>query len=333
MIKKILATICAIGLVFASCFVGHKIDSKADSINYPSNIQNPQNYYFQHQGIWYYQTPEFEVVFQNTSISSYSSIRVSFLFPKDDQGQPLNYGLIRFGGFFGSSPITSLYKFDSRNSGLSISDATGNLVSGVGASKYQITFFSTNAYTSFWDSTSRVSFEITFAANRSLSFLYKVSAPNSIEDPYLSVSFSVSLYAGATTCYYTPFLSNTLSPYVTVYPPLTSTDQGFQDIYATSQEWALGGIYTQDQYQSYGNQQYNQGQQAGYNKGYSAGISDGGSNSFLSLITAVVDAPVTAFTSLLNFDILGFNVKNVVLSLLTAALVIACIRFFSGKFV
>lgn len=332
MIKKILASICAVGLIFASCFVGHKIDSKADSINYPSNIQNPQNYYFQHQGIWYYQTPEFEVIFQNASVSSYSSIRVSFLFPKDDQGQPLNYGLVRFGGFFGSTPITSLYKFDSRNSGLGISDATENLVSGIGASNYQITFFSTNTYTSFWDSISRVFFEITFNGG-SLSFLYKVSAPNSIDDPYLSVSFSIALYAGRTTCYYTPFLSNTLSPYTIVNPPLTSTNQGFQDIYATSQEWALGGIYTQDQYQSYGNQQYNQGQQAGYDSGYAAGIAAGNNNSFLSLITAVVDAPITAFTSLLNFEILGFNMKNVILSILTAALVIACIRFFSGKFV
>lgn len=332
MIKKILATICAIGLMLASCFVGHKIDSKADSVNYPSNVQNPQNYYFQYQDVWFYQTPELEVIFQNTSLSSYSSIRVSFLFPKSNQGQPLNYGLIRFGGFFGSTPITSLYRFDSRNSGLSISDATENLISGTGAGNYQITFFSTNTYTPFWDSVSRVFFEITFNGT-SLSFVYKVSAPNSIDDPYLSVSFSVSLYSGRTTCFYTPFLSNTLSPYTTVNLPLSSTDQSFQDIYATSQEWALGGIYTQNQYQNYGNQQYNQGLQAGYDKGYSAGISDGGNNSFLSLITAVVDAPITAFTSLLNFDILGFNVKNVVLSLLTAALVIACIRFFSGKFV
>lgn len=332
MIKKILATICAIGLMLASCFVGHKIDSKADSVNYPSNIQNPQNYYFQHQGVWYYQTPEFECIFQNTSVSSYSSIRVSFLFPKDNQGQPLNYGLVRFGGFFGSTPITSLYKFDSRNSGLSISDAKENLVSGSGASNYQITFFSTNTYTPFWDSISRVSFEITFNGG-SLSFLYKISAPNSIDDPYLSVSFSIALYSGRTTCYYTPFLSNTLSPYTVVNTPITSTNQSFQDVYATSQEWTLGGVYTQQQYEQFGQQQYNQGQQTGYESGYTAGIAASGNNSFLSLITAVVDAPITAFTSLLNFDILGFNVKNVVLSLLTAALVIACIRFFSGKFI
>lgn len=96
---------------------------------------------------------------------------------------------------------------------------------------------------------------------------------------------------------------------------------------------ASGGIYTEQQYINYGNQQYQQGQQAGYDSGYSAGIAASGNNSFLSLITAVVDAPITAFTSLLNFDILGFNMKNVILSILTAALVIACIRFFSGKFV
>ena len=81
---------------------------------------------------------------------------------------------------------------------------------------------------------------------------------------------------------------------------------------------------------------YQSGHTAGYDSGYDVGYSDGiataGNSSFLSLITAVVDAPITAFTSLLNFEVLGVNLKKLVLSILTAALVIACVRFFSGKF-
>lgn len=80
---------------------------------------------------------------------------------------------------------------------------------------------------------------------------------------------------------------------------------------------------------------YKQGETIGYENGYGVGYSDGlktaETGDFMSLITAVIDAPVTAFTSLLDFEILGFNMRTFVLSLLTAALVIAMLRLFSGK--
>ena len=88
-------------------------------------------------------------------------------------------------------------------------------------------------------------------------------------------------------------------------------------------------VYTQNQYDSYGNNRYNAGKNEGYNSGYAAGVAAGGNNNFMSLITAVVDAPIKAFTSLLDFDILGYNMKNLALALLTAGLLIAAIRFFS----
>lgn len=88
-------------------------------------------------------------------------------------------------------------------------------------------------------------------------------------------------------------------------------------------------IYTQGQYDSYGNNRYNAGKNEGYNSGYTAGVAAGGNNNFTSLITAVVDAPIKAFTSLLDFEILGYNMKNLALALLTAGLLIAAIRFFS----
>lgn len=86
-----------------------------------------------------------------------------------------------------------------------------------------------------------------------------------------------------------------------------------------------GLTYTASEYLAYGKLQ----KQSGYDKGYAAGIAAGGNNSFMSLITAVVDAPITAFTSLLDFDILGYNMKNLALALLTAGLLVAAIRFFS----
>ena len=88
-------------------------------------------------------------------------------------------------------------------------------------------------------------------------------------------------------------------------------------------------IYTQGQYDAYGNNRFNAGRNEGYSAGYAAGVAAGGNNNFMSLITAVVDAPITAFTSLLDFEILGYNMKDLALALLTAGLLVAAIRFFS----
>ena len=91
---------------------------------------------------------------------------------------------------------------------------------------------------------------------------------------------------------------------------------------------------------------YNEGKVNGYNDGYSAGkvfqasISYGegyqaalaaSDNGFASLLFAVVDTPIKAFTSLFDFDILGVNMKSFVLSILTFALLIAVVRFILGK--
>lgn len=88
-------------------------------------------------------------------------------------------------------------------------------------------------------------------------------------------------------------------------------------------------IYTQGQYDAHGNHRFNAGRNEGYSAGYAAGVAVGGNNNFMSLITAVIDAPITAFTSLLDFEILGYNMKDLALALLTAGLLVAAIRFFS----
>lgn len=68
-----------------------------------------------------------------------------------------------------------------------------------------------------------------------------------------------------------------------------------------------------------------------YDKGYQAGLSIAGNGSLRSLIFAVVDSPIQSFTSLLDFEILGVNMKNFAISILSFAFLIAVVRFISGK--
>lgn len=73
------------------------------------------------------------------------------------------------------------------------------------------------------------------------------------------------------------------------------------------------------------------GYEAGYNEGYSYGMKVSDNGGFFGLLTAVVDAPIQAFSSLLNFEIMGVNMKNFVLSILTLALFVAVFRWVLGK--
>lgn len=70
-----------------------------------------------------------------------------------------------------------------------------------------------------------------------------------------------------------------------------------------------------------------------YNDGYSAGFNAGVDNqySFFSLISAVVDVPLNAGLNLLNFNFLGFNMREFFLSLFTVALIITVLRFVLGR--
>ena len=69
-----------------------------------------------------------------------------------------------------------------------------------------------------------------------------------------------------------------------------------------------------------------QGENIGYNKGYAEGVDDANNYTFKSLITSVIDVPINAFRSLFNFDLLGFNMANFMLSILTLGAVLAVVR-------
>ena len=79
---------------------------------------------------------------------------------------------------------------------------------------------------------------------------------------------------------------------------------------------------------------YQHGFDVGYDSGFIAGRADAFESeydyTFLGLIGAVVDAPLNAFRSLFNFELLGVNLLGFFTGVLTFALIIFVIRLIAG---
>ena len=85
-------------------------------------------------------------------------------------------------------------------------------------------------------------------------------------------------------------------------------------------------------YQGGYNAGYDAGDGAGYDRGYGVGFNDGqvdaasGSYTFLGLIGSVIDAPISAFRGLLDFELLGVNMSSFVLAVMSLCVIIVIIR-------
>ena len=93
-------------------------------------------------------------------------------------------------------------------------------------------------------------------------------------------------------------------------------------------------IYSATDYFNHGQDMYQAGQNAGYTQGYNEGLADGQSgegNSFLNLFSAIIQAPVNVFTKILDFEIFGFNIAGIAIGLIAVAMIIAFMRWSSGK--
>lgn len=126
---------------------------------------------------------------------------------------------------------------------------------------------------------------------------------------YLWAPWNLPIYTGIRTYYIT---NTNSSQYI----------QGFQD--GQSSGYASGNL---DGY----NEGYDIGEQAGYNNGYNEGVLDANQYSFLGLIGAVVDAPIQAFNGLLNFEILGFNMRDFYLGLFSVCIIVLIVRLVLNK--
>lgn len=86
----------------------------------------------------------------------------------------------------------------------------------------------------------------------------------------------------------------------------------------------------QDGYQNGYQSGLDVGSQSGYQDGFSDGVQSANDYSFMGLLGAVIDTPVTALTGLLNFEILGFNILSFVTGLITLALIIFIVKLCIG---
>lgn len=107
-------------------------------------------------------------------------------------------------------------------------------------------------------------------------------------------------------------------------------ETGFQDGYNKGYEDGQLSIDPDIIYENGYRDGYEKGKADGYDEGYAKGVEDSKHYTFFGLLSAVVDAPVHVFSSLLDVDILGFNLGGLFRSLLLVALVVASIRLFSG---
>lgn len=73
---------------------------------------------------------------------------------------------------------------------------------------------------------------------------------------------------------------------------------------------------------------YLRGKTDGYENGYRNGVADSSNYSFLGLMSSVVEAPVNVVSQMLDFEVLGFNIKIFFYSMISVALFIFVIKLF-----
>lgn len=110
---------------------------------------------------------------------------------------------------------------------------------------------------------------------------------------------------------------------------------------SSSNEWSDNDYYIQGKSDGYASglidgekngytNGFSAGKTEGVNIGYNNGVESANAYSFLSLIGAVVDAPVSVFSSLFNFELLGVNLLSFFTSLLTFAVCLLLLRLILG---
>lgn len=112
----------------------------------------------------------------------------------------------------------------------------------------------------------------------------------------------------------------------------TSTVVNDSTMYESGYNAGVGSM--QDYVEQQQNYWYNKGKDesatSAYNAGYNAGVEDAGNYTFFSLIGAVIDAPVSAFKSMFNFEVLGVNLTSFFMAMLTASAFIIIIKIAMG---
>jgi len=113
-------------------------------------------------------------------------------------------------------------------------------------------------------------------------------------------------------------------------------DQDISDTDVYNQGYEMGKLDGYNSGYSVGNTNgydngYKAGEVFGYNAGYSAGSEDSNQYTFLNLISATIDAPMTYFQKLFNFELLGVNLQGFLMALFTLCVVVTIVKLCLGK--
>lgn len=106
----------------------------------------------------------------------------------------------------------------------------------------------------------------------------------------------------------------------------------FSDLSGLSSFMSGAGYLYDDFYNDGYDDGFSSGDRNGYNRGYGVGFNDGqvdaldGNYTFLGLIGSVIDAPISAFRGLLDFELLGVNMSSFVLAVMSLCVIIVIIR-------
>lgn len=98
-------------------------------------------------------------------------------------------------------------------------------------------------------------------------------------------------------------------------------NQGFNDGYSTGNMNGYGDGYTAGK--EVGNYQ-------GYNSGYNDGVANANEYSFIGLIGAAFDVPINAFREMFDVNILGVNLRDFFLALVTLGIIVFIVRLMLG---
>lgn len=108
-----------------------------------------------------------------------------------------------------------------------------------------------------------------------------------------------------------------------------------ENVSAPNQEIVLANTYEQGYTYGYSNgynQGYAEGESSsygnGYSTGYQKGIREANQNSLYNMILAIVDTPIHIFKGIFDFNVLGINLTNFVLSLISILIVVWLLKFF-----
>lgn len=143
---------------------------------------------------------------------------------------------------------------------------------------------------------------------------YSFNLPSNFNYCYLVLVWSEDNF-NINDMYTTQFLANDST--------ITTLTDSYESGYNQGNNVGYTNGYNEGYYQ--GNTDgYDSGYRVGYDNGYSVGFND--DNNFTELFISIGETPVNTFKQMLNFNILGVNVAQFVLSLLTLFIVIAGIK-------